>query len=261
MQEVFFISADSIEFRDRGFISASTFSGNGGSIDLQIQDSLSLRNNSLISAEASGIGSGGNVNIDAESIIAFTSRGDGNDIVAKAAAAGTGGKIDISADTILGLEARNTVPLNNTNDIDASSQFGLDGTIAINDPDVDPTSGIIELPTVPIDAESILAQNLCKVENEDIAGGSSFVVTGRGGLTPTSAESLDNRDRVVNWADESDNSVVLVPKLQPDRTLNKDRTVIQSQGLAIAPNGSVWLTANIDNPTPQDSNNHPDCQS
>ena len=62
-------------------------------------------------------------------------------------------------DAIIGLEARNALLFNNTNDIDASSEFGFDGMVTINNPDVDPTSGIIELSAVPIDAESILAQD------------------------------------------------------------------------------------------------------
>ena len=255
-----FITADSIELVDRGTFSTSTFSGNGGNIDLQIADTLSLRDNSTISAEASGIGSGGNVNIDSDLIIAFrNSDGDGSDIVAKAAETGTGGNIEISADAILGLQARNATPFNNTNDIDASSEFGLDGSVAINNPDVDPTAGIVELPTVPIDAEAILAQDLCKVENEDIAGGSSFIVTGKGGLSPTSAESLDNRDRVVNWAHQSDvrvsSGVISVPNPQRAK-----RRVVQSQGIAVAPDGSIWLTAKANNIAPQNSQSHPDCQ-
>lgn len=253
-----FVTANSLKFADRGSISASTFSGGGGSVDLQIRDVLSLRNNSLISAEATGVGNGGNVNIDAELIIAFGNNGNGSDIVAKAADAGTGGDINISTNSILGLQSRNATPFNNTNDIDASSEFGFDGTVTINNPDVDPTAGIVELLSVPIDAESILAQDLCRVENADLAGGSSFIVTGRGGLTPTSAESLDNRDRVVNWAEvtgDVKDGVVSVPRQ------SKRKTVVQSQGMAIAPDGSIWLTANPRDATPQNSNKHPDCRS
>ena len=259
-----FVSANSVEFRDRGSISASTFSGSGGNIDLQIADALSLRNNSIISADAGGVGSGGNVNIDTDLVIAFGNGGNGSDIIANAAAEGAGGNIDISTDAILGLQARKATPFNNTNDIDASSQFGLDGTITINDPDVDPTSGIVELPSVPIDANAILAQDLCRVENENIAGGSSFIVTGRGGLTPTSADSLGNINGVVNWTDEADIEVssdgVIAVKRSPDKTPNKSRSVVQSQGFAVAPDGSLWLTANTGNTSLQNSPNHPDCQ-
>ena len=261
-----FVSANSIEFRDRGSISASTFAGGGGNIDLQIANALSLSNDSIISAEASGVGSGGNVNIDTDLVIAFGNGANGSDIVAKAAAEGAGGNINISTDAILGLQARNATPFNNTNDIDASSQFGLDGTITINDPDVDPTSGIVELPSVPIDADAILAQDLCRVENETIAGESSFIVTGRGGLTPTSADSLGKIERVVNWADESDvevsnNGAIAVKKQSINQTSNQDRSVIQSQGFTVAIDGSLWLTANTNNPMPQNSSNHAGCQS
>ena len=160
------------------------------------------------------------------------------------------------------MQARNATPFNNTNDIDASSQFGLDGTIAINDPDVDPTSGVVELPSVPIDADAILAQDLCRVENE-IARESYFIVTGKGGLTPTSADSLSNINRVVNWTDKSDlevsNSGVIALERSPES--NKERSVIQSQGFTVAADGSLWLTANSNNSLLQNSSKHPDCQS
>lgn len=119
--------------------------------------------------------------------------------------------------------------------------------------------GIGDGGNVNIDAERILAQDLCKVENEDIAGGSSFIVTGRGGLTPTSAESLDNRDRVVNWADETDVEVShngAVAVISSRKTSHQ-----QSQGLMVV-NGSLWLTASPINAVLQDSAVvHPDCNS
>ena len=174
-----------------------------------------------------------------------------------------GGNINISTDSILGLQSRNATPFNNTNDLDASSEFGLDGTIAINNPDVDPTSGIIELPTVPIDAEAILAQDLCKVENENVAGGSSFIITGRGGLTPTSAESLSNINRLVEWTNVADIEVtdddrVSVKKSPEPKKANNYR---QSQGLMVANDGSLWLTADASKTIPQSSTVHPDCSS
>ena len=257
-----FVTADSIRFEDRGTFSTSTFSGAGGNIDLQVRDVLSLRNNSLISAEATGVGNGGNVNIDADSIIAFGNDGNGSDIVAKAADVGTGGDINISTNSILGLQSRNAIPFNNTNDIDASSEFGFDGEVAINNPDVDPTSGIIELSTVPIDAEAILARDLCRVENEDVAGGSTFVITGRGGLTPTSAESLGNINRVVGWVDEAvkvsdDGRVAVKPEANATVAF---KPVIQSQGLTVAADGSLWLTAKFPHTIPQTSTAiHPTC--
>ena len=257
-----FISAKSLELNNDASLVAKTFSENGGNINLAVDRTLTLSKNSLISAEADSIGNGGNINIDADFIVAFGNDGNGSDIVAKAAETGMGGNINISTDSILGLQERNATPFNNTNDLDASSEFGLDGEIAINNPDVDPTSGIIELPTVPIDAEAILAQDLCKVENENVAGGSSFIITGRGGLTPTSAESLSNINRVVEWTDLSDLEVSdrgRVAVQSPEKkTANNYR---QSQGLMVANDGSLWLTADASSTIPQDSTVHPDCSS
>ena len=250
------IAANSVFLNNGGSISAATVSNAGGNVSLQLQNLLSLRNDSSISARSEGFGSGGNIAIDTNFI--FASPNQNNDIVANAQQ-GSGGNIDITAESIIGIQERSSNPSNNTNDLDVSSELSIDGTVTINNPDVDPTSGIIELPTVPIDAESILAQDLCKVENEDIAGGSSFIITGRGGLTPTSAESLDNRDRVVNWADETvevSQGVVSVPKSKQ----SQKQKIVQSQGFALASDGSLWLTANTVNSTPQNSNNHPDCQ-
>ena len=253
------IAANSIFLNNRGSISAATVSNAGGNVSLQLQDLLSLRKNSSISARSEDFGSGGNITINTN--IIFASPNQNNDIIANAQQ-GLGGNIDITAESILGIEERNSTPLNNTNDLDVSSDLSIDGTVTINNPDVDPTSGIIELTTVPIDAEAILAQDLCRVENENIAGGSSFIITGRGGLTRTSAESLDNINRVVGWTDGSqldrDNSVVEVRR---ENTTAASQPVVQSQGLMVAADGSLWLTANSDRATTQTVIAHPDCNS
>ena len=256
-----FISSQNLQLENNAAISASTVFGRGGEVTLQIADNLLLANNSLISARAFESANGGNLTIDTDLI--FASPNQNNDIIANAEQ-GTGGNIDLTAESILGIQERNSNPPNNTNDLDVSSDLSIDGTVTINDPDVDPTAGIIELPSVPIDADAILAQDLCRVKNENIAGGSSFIVTGRGGLTPTSADSLGNINRVVNWTDEDDVEVssdgVIAIKRSPDKTPNKSRSVIQSQGFAIAPDGSLWLTANTGNISLQNFSNHPDCQ-
>ena len=64
------IVADSIRLEDRGKLIATTTSGEGGNINLQVRDILQLRNNGLISAEAGGTGNGGNIKIDSKFIVA-----------------------------------------------------------------------------------------------------------------------------------------------------------------------------------------------
>ena len=46
--------------------------------------------------------------------------------------------------------------LTSDNDITASSAFGLDGTVEINTPDVDPSSQVLELPNVLVDASQLV---------------------------------------------------------------------------------------------------------
>ncbi|WP_041619263.1 two-partner secretion domain-containing protein [Stanieria cyanosphaera] len=127
-----FISADSIKFEDQGSISAETVSGEGGNITLEVDNLLSLRNNSIISTEAGGSGNGGNIKIDAGFVVAFPNQN--NDILADAQQ-GIGGNININTQGIFGLAERELNPI--TNDINASSQFSLDGNVSINTPDVE----------------------------------------------------------------------------------------------------------------------------
>lgn len=244
------IAANSINL-DRSSLNAETTTGNQGNITLSNLDTLLLRNNSKITTNATESATGGNITISSEGIILL----DDSDITAQAVE-GRGGNIQITTRGIF---------QEPDSEIDATSELGIDGTITINSPDVDPTSGIFELPSVPLDAEGILAQDLCKLENEQIAKGSSFIITGRGGLTSTSEESLGNRDRIVNWASRDDlevskNGAVGIRQRSKERADKSYPDIQQSQGLVVAEDGSVWLTANVPNTVPQNSQTaHPDC--
>ena len=112
----------------------------------------------------------------------------------------------------------------------------------------------------------ILAQNLCKVEGDKIAKGSSFIVTGRGGLTPTSEESLGNVDNVVRWANRDDleishNGLVGVRQRNKNGASQRNYPVVQqSQGWVTTSDGSVWLIANAPETIPHNAKIvHPDC--
>ncbi len=167
------VNADELQM-NRGRISAATASGTGGEIQLQIADNLTLRNNSLISARAINNANGGNIDIDTEFIIAFPNQN--NDIIASAEE-GTGGNIDITAEAIFGIQEREATASNRTNDLDASSEFGLSGEVSIEQPDVDPASGLVELTQEVVDASKLIAQNVCTQ-----TANSEFVDIGKGGL-------------------------------------------------------------------------------
>ncbi len=167
------INASSIFLDNQGGITASTASGNGGDVRLNLQEALLLRHGSLISATAAGSGNGGNLLINAPVMVGL----ENSDIVANAVK-GRGGNINITTQGIIGLVFRNTLTPRTdlTNDITASSQFSVNGTVQINNIGVDPNSGLVNLPVNLPDPSQKIAKG-CATNQ-----GSSFVITGRGGM-------------------------------------------------------------------------------
>ncbi|MBW4533099.1 MAG: hypothetical protein KME09_04105 [Pleurocapsa minor HA4230-MV1] len=104
---------------------------------------MSLDNDSNIAAIATGNANGGNVDVNANLIVAFP---DGDNNITASAQQGRGGNIKIASERIFGIEER---PLNDfTNDINASSEAsGFDGTVNINTSDINPVQGATELPS------------------------------------------------------------------------------------------------------------------
>lgn len=249
---------------DRGTLTAETKVGDQGNINISNAETLLLRNNSKIITDATTEATGGKITITADAIAGL----ENSDITANAQQ-GKGGQITINASRgVIGLEVREQQNPN-TSDITAFSELApeFNGEIIFNTPDIDPLNGLIELPTVPLDAEAIFAQNLCKFEDGKIAKGSSFIITGKGGITPTSKNPLGDRDRVVNWANRDDlkvsqDGVVGVIQRTTQETLEtSDRIIQQAQGWVVTADGSVWLTADNPQATLQNSGMvHPDCR-
>ena len=235
------VTTNNLEIANGAVINASTLGeGDGGNIQLRIEDNLILRNNSTISAEAANNADGGNINIDAEFIIGFPSRGFGNDI-RTSAGDGSGGDINITVQGLLGFEeSRFTAgQQNNTNDIDASSQAtGLDGIVSINNPDVNPLQGVNRLPTNPVSAETI-ATDTCS----PTGGKTNLIIKGKGGILPQptepfSAESLILDDRAI----ASEQNPHYIPAyIQPVKTDNGD--IYPARGVIVQEDGTVILTA------------------
>jgi filamentous hemagglutinin family protein len=147
-----------------------------GNLDFTVNNLLLLRNNGLISAQATGDNNGGNVTINNNDGFIVASPNQNNDIVANAGK-GRGGNIEIDTQRIFGLKERPLNPF--TNDINASSEFGLQGNISIDTPDIDPSRGLIDLTQTVTDPEDQIAQNPC-TKGKD----SEFYITGRGGIVP-----------------------------------------------------------------------------
>ncbi|MEM8677337.1 MAG: filamentous hemagglutinin N-terminal domain-containing protein [Cyanobacteria bacterium P01_G01_bin.67] len=193
------ITAENIDLENEAAIVAETFAGAGGNIFFQIEDNLTLGDNSLISAQAFGNADGGNVNIDTNFLVAFPNEtpGDGSDITASAEA-GDGGNISISAESLLGIEEGIAIEGNGTNEIDASSEFGLDGTISIFSPDINPIQGATELPSNVVEPDQAVAQ-ACN-NNRNARTASSFVLSGKGGIPPAPHSPLNSEMITVNGA-------------------------------------------------------------
>ncbi|WP_019506625.1 filamentous hemagglutinin N-terminal domain-containing protein [Pleurocapsa sp. PCC 7319] len=234
------ISATNL-FLANGRVVASTSgqgeTDNSGNINLRIADTIVLRDESLISARAFNSANGGNIDIDAGFVVAFSDQN--NDIIANAAQ-GTGGNINISTNSIFGIEERPLDPV--TNDINASSEFGLDGAIAINQLDVNPVEALEELPMSLIDVVGLVAQNLCQQGK-----GSEFIVTGKGGVAPNPSQVRDGEistvDLVAPATGEESEKVETVKEAGADREIEEEKEIIEAQGWIINDRGKVELVA------------------
>jgi filamentous hemagglutinin family protein len=187
------IDSRSIRLDNQSAIRATTAFGNGGNITLRARDLLLLRRGSQISTNAGteqAGGDGGNITINTPFLI--TVPNENSDISANAFS-GRGGRIDITATGVYGIESRPQPTLQS--DITASSEFGLAGVVLINTPDVDPSRGLIILPTLVVNSPELLAPECNSFIGKE---GSSFTVTGRGGLPPSPDDFLSGD---VVWSD------------------------------------------------------------
>ncbi len=250
------INAKSLTLNNNAFLSSETDRTNGGNLNLNVDGTLLLRRNSVIStsagtaANASAVGKGGDLNINARFIVAPPY--ENSDIKANAFS-GNGGTVNINTQKAFGIRTRsrddlirllNTTDPNQldpdqlpTSDITAISQNNptLSGTVALAELSVDPTRGLEAdplIPTNPAVSEDCASQNQPQ--------GSRVISSGRGGITPTPSDPLtgsaiwqesDSR-RVTRsisppesilpiaqgWASKDSQTVVLVGKNTPKTT-------------------------------------------
>ncbi|OYD95260.1 filamentous hemagglutinin [Nostoc sp. 'Peltigera membranacea cyanobiont' 210A] len=189
------INANTLRLDNGASISASTKAGEGGNTNLQLRDLLLMRHGSFINAEAGGSGNGGNITINAPIIVGL----ENSDIIANAVQ-GRGGNIQIATQGIIGLKFR--PKLTSENDITASSQFGVSGTVQINNIGVDPNSGLVQLPANVTDPSQKIATGCAGSE------GSRFVATGRGGVPQNPLQQVTSHVydglRLRTWDDVRD---------------------------------------------------------
>ncbi len=226
-----FINAPSIQLNN-GTFSAETAAGNQGNITIQASE-INLQNQSAITTNATNSATGGDINIETKFLI-----GSDNSNITANAIEGQGGNISIGAEGVF---------LDNSSQITATSALGIDGSVQVNT-QVDPTQGVVRLSATVIDAESLVAQNLCAATTEEKQG-SSFVITGKGGLPPDPTQPLTVLRGNVGWESnkQRDTKVVMSESQQPVVVYRRLETqnlpeIRQAMGWVMTQSGKVILT-------------------
>ncbi|MEB3827571.1 two-partner secretion domain-containing protein [Phormidium sp. CCY1219] len=218
------IHARDLQLDRGGTLSAESAAGTRGSIRLQARD-IELRRNSSITTTATGTASGGNVTFTTGTLTAVQ-----NSQILANAIQGAGGNIQIDSQGLF--IAPDSL-------LSASSEFGVSGTIAINTPEVDPSSGLVELPTQVQDPSGQIVIGCAGDE------GNSFTVTGRGGIPADPTATI--RPQIL-WRDLQDFS----PADHRDRPSQSAATppiapsalpLVEARGFAVDARGNVRLVA------------------
>jgi filamentous hemagglutinin family protein len=254
------MQAGSLVLDNQGLISAETTSNTGGNITLKADDVLTLRHNSRISTSAGTVGAGGdggNIAIATRYLVAIPA--ENSDITANAFT-GRGGKIDITADGIFGFRVLTRSELEAllgtsdpsqldpallpTSDITAISQANpsLNGEVILRTPGIDPSQGVVNLPSTTVDASKLIARD-CSVGGAITQSRGSLVVTGRGGLPPSPTGQLSAETILVGWetrdrSTESSQGAAAVSPQPPPPT-----QIVEVQALTLRSDGQVVLVA------------------
>lgn len=240
------INARFVDLNRGGSLRAESTAGLGN-IEIKSGESLILRGNSGISTNSKGSDPGGNISIATANLVAL----ENSDITANAAN-NRGGQVTIDVSGIFGTQFRD---LNNdfTSDITASSELGaqFSGTVQISTPDVDPSSGLVELPANVVDVEGLVDRNFCTPQQ--VANG-SFVVTGRGGLPANPIDSLGSEIVAVEWA-RRDRAYPNSQRTQREKLpfTAPNAEIVEAQGWIVSADGAIVLTAQAPMATPQRS--------
>ncbi len=240
-----FVKGDSLTLNN-GKISAQAASSQGGNINLQLADFLLMRRGSQISTTAGTAqagGDGGNITIDTPFIVSLLL--ENNDITANAFS-GKGGNVDINARSIFGIEARSQPTPQS--DITATSELGVQGQVSIQQPNIQPTEGLVELPTQIVDTSDQIGQVCPRGRNAKKPLG-ELIVSGRGGsLPPNSLQPLTGINKIRDLATlegESRLTTFSTPELLPTQN-----PIIEAQGWVKTPDGKVILVAQVPTATP-----------
>jgi filamentous hemagglutinin family protein len=237
------VNTPNLTLDQQGRIDAESFFGNGGNITLNVSRLLLLRNGSQISTNAGTVEAGGNggsitINIPNGFIIAVLK--ENSDISANAFS-GNGGRVNITAQGIYGLRFQpRPTPFS---DITASSTFGVSGVVAINTLGLDPSGGLVQLPTGLVDPSNKVDQR-CAPKGAGRA--STFTATGTGGIAASPTDPLMSQGAVMELVELPEGGSGLRAD-EPDRLTAPSATsaapIVEAQGWIVDRDGTVHLVA------------------
>jgi filamentous hemagglutinin family protein len=228
------LKANEILLKNQGKISADVGSGDKGNIQIKT-NMLSLRSNSAITTNASGNASGGNILIDSRILIGL----ENSDIIANAVQ-GKGGAIQIITQGLLGLQYRDRLTLDN--DITASSEFGINGTVQVNTIGINPANDLNALPVDTVDSSRQIADRCASSKT------GSFISTGRGGI-PRNPMQVRKSDRP--WKDIRPTVATVSNPIQPIASVQPTTQLLEASTIEVDETGVISLVA------PQRMNSNP----
>jgi filamentous hemagglutinin family protein len=252
------ILARDLIMKNQATINARATSGQGGNILLFPDTFLLLLQNSRIST-TSGFngqpGNGGNVFIDNRYTIAAPF--DDNNINANAFT-GTGGNIRIIADRLYDI-AKRSLDDPGSNDITASSDFGLDGTVRTPPLVADPTQGLVNLPADLVDPSTLMAETCAPRGSIGERQKNQFIVTGRGGLPPDPnaafpgeavVNDLGTPEQAGTNSTDVPNSTNPANPIPTATTSPQQPEIVEAQGWVYGKDGDIIFTAQAPTVTP-----------
>ncbi|MDZ8226273.1 filamentous hemagglutinin N-terminal domain-containing protein [Nostoc sp. ChiVER01] len=242
------VDANSILLDSAATINANT-TGGGGNIVLN-SPLILLRQGSSITTNARGYDiPGGDITIDAKNGFIIAVPNENSDISADSANA-RGGNVTIrNAAGIFGIRSRKEPSLN-TSDITATGATpDLSGNIEITRPDVNPSNGLVELPTNLVDAYNQIS-NACTPGTRQYQN--TFVATGRGGLPINPTEPLQDSSTLSGWVrlrPQPENLAHTTPVPQPTASTTPKIAatipIVEASGWVIDNNGHIELVAQV----------------
>ncbi|MFB2836271.1 filamentous hemagglutinin N-terminal domain-containing protein [Floridanema evergladense] len=215
------VYANSLELSNKASLIANTSAG-GGSIELQVP--LIILRSSNITTNATGKATGGNITINTDVLAAL----ENSDISANAEDS-FGGRVIINAQGIFGTKFRpDTTP---ESDITATSKLGpqFSGTVEINTPEVDPNSGLVNLPENAVDVSRLVPKG-CVARRKETG---TFYITGNGGFQYRPGDGL--------MSPLPTGEVRSIPENNSSERSEVNDRIIEAQGIYKLENGQMVL--------------------